>query len=130
MTVFLFDQPLTRQVNHVSLEDVLHEDAVSALKNTGEVVYLKVATPTSQYIHPADRYSPPDLTSCTYTCELRHFLFHLSVRFQLPQQPVGGGASQCHCVCLQLTWNRTTCVTTHKPSLLLRPGDTHPSLAV
>ncbi|XP_056299123.1 disks large homolog 4-like isoform X2 [Pseudoliparis swirei] len=48
-------------VNHVSLEDVLHEDAVVALKNTGEVVYLKVATPTSQY--PADRYSPPDLTS-------------------------------------------------------------------
>uniref|UniRef100_A0A3B4VPM1 Discs large MAGUK scaffold protein 4 n=1 Tax=Seriola dumerili TaxID=41447 RepID=A0A3B4VPM1_SERDU len=43
-------------VNHVSLEDVLHEDAVSALKNTGEVVYLKVATPTSQYIHPANRY--------------------------------------------------------------------------
>lgn len=54
----------------MSLEDVLHEDAVSALKNTGEVVYLKVATPTSQYIHPADRYSPPDLTSCTYTCDL------------------------------------------------------------
>lgn len=53
------------QVNHMSLEDVLHEDAVAALKNTGEVVYLKVATPTSQYIHPADRYSPPDLTSCT-----------------------------------------------------------------
>uniref|UniRef100_A0A671UD76 Discs large MAGUK scaffold protein 4 n=1 Tax=Sparus aurata TaxID=8175 RepID=A0A671UD76_SPAAU len=50
-------------VNHVSLEDVLHEDAVAALKNTGEVVYLKVATPASQYIHPADRYSPPDLTS-------------------------------------------------------------------
>lgn len=49
------------------LEDVLHEDAVSALKNTGEVVYLKVATPTSQYIHPTDRYSPPDLTSCAYT---------------------------------------------------------------
>lgn len=49
----------------MSLEDVLHEDAVSALKNTGEVVYLKVATPTSQYIHHVDRYSPPDLTSCT-----------------------------------------------------------------
>uniref|UniRef100_A0A8P4KTS9 Disks large homolog 4 n=1 Tax=Dicentrarchus labrax TaxID=13489 RepID=A0A8P4KTS9_DICLA len=55
-------------VNHVSLEDVLHEDAVSALKNTGEVVYLKVATPTSQYIHPADRYSPPDLTSLCEPC--------------------------------------------------------------
>lgn len=48
----------------MSLEDVLHEDAVAALKNTGEVVYLKVATPTSQYIHQVDRYSPPDLTSC------------------------------------------------------------------
>uniref|UniRef100_A0A3Q1H4U9 PDZ domain-containing protein n=1 Tax=Acanthochromis polyacanthus TaxID=80966 RepID=A0A3Q1H4U9_9TELE len=31
------------------LLDVLHEDAVAALKNTGEVVYLKVATPTSQH---------------------------------------------------------------------------------
>ncbi|TDG99340.1 hypothetical protein EPR50_G00192990 [Perca flavescens] len=50
-------------VNHVSLEDILHEDAVVALKNTGEVVYLKVAAPTTQYMHPADRYSPPDLTS-------------------------------------------------------------------
>ncbi|XP_077444229.1 disks large homolog 4-like isoform X2 [Stigmatopora argus] len=49
-------------VNHLSLEDVLHEDAVSALKNTGEVVYLKVATPASHYIHPAERFSPPDLT--------------------------------------------------------------------
>lgn len=56
----------------MSLEDVLHEDAVSALKNTGEVVYLKVATPTSQYIHPIDRYSPPDLTSCKYTCTASH----------------------------------------------------------
>lgn len=51
----------------MSLEDVLHEDAVSALKNTGEVVYLKVATPTSQFSHHVDRYSPPDLTSCTCT---------------------------------------------------------------
>ncbi|XP_060887323.1 disks large homolog 4-like isoform X6 [Labrus mixtus] len=50
-------------VNHMSLEDVMHEDAVSTLKNTGEVVYLKVATPTTQYIHSVDRYSPPDLTS-------------------------------------------------------------------
>ncbi|CAL8326861.1 unnamed protein product [Lota lota] len=44
-------------VNSVSLEEVLHEDAVTALKNTSEVVYLKVATPTSVYTHP------PDLTS-------------------------------------------------------------------
>lgn len=77
----------------MSLEDVLHEDAVSALKNTGEVVYLKVATPTSQYIHPADRYSPPDLTSCTYTCEPGHFLFRYSGsichhRFQVQHRSV------------------------------------------
>lgn len=50
----------------MSLENVLHEDAVSALKNTGEVVYLKVATPTSHFINQVERYSPPDLTSCRY----------------------------------------------------------------
>ena len=42
----------------MNLEEVLHEDAVTALKNTSEVVYLKVATPTAGYTHP------PDLTSC------------------------------------------------------------------
>uniref|UniRef100_A0A8C5AYY0 Discs, large homolog 4a (Drosophila) n=1 Tax=Gadus morhua TaxID=8049 RepID=A0A8C5AYY0_GADMO len=44
-------------VNSMNLEEVLHEDAVTALKNTSEVVYLKVATPTAGYTHP------PDLTS-------------------------------------------------------------------
>ena len=34
---------MTRQVNNVSLEDVMHEDAVAALKNTYDVVYLRVA---------------------------------------------------------------------------------------
>ncbi|XP_061089591.1 disks large homolog 4-like isoform X1 [Conger conger] len=48
-------------VNTVSLEDVMHEDAVGALKNTAEVVYLRVAKPTSLY--PTDSYNPPDLTS-------------------------------------------------------------------
>ncbi|KAL4631417.1 hypothetical protein GN956_G15473 [Arapaima gigas] len=47
-------------VNNVCLEDVMHEDAVAALKNTAEVVYLRVAKP-AQY--PLDLYSPPDLTS-------------------------------------------------------------------
>uniref|UniRef100_A0A668TBP5 PDZ domain-containing protein n=1 Tax=Oreochromis aureus TaxID=47969 RepID=A0A668TBP5_OREAU len=64
-------------VNHMSLEDVLHEDAVSALKNTGEVVYLKVATPTSQYIHPIDRYSPPDLTNLSLFQMLALSLFQM-----------------------------------------------------
>ncbi|PWA19181.1 hypothetical protein CCH79_00019738, partial [Gambusia affinis] len=60
-------------VNHMSLEDVLHEDAVAALKNTGEVVYLKVATPTAQFGQQGERYSPPDLTSAymdpDYLCD-------------------------------------------------------------
>ncbi|TNM93862.1 hypothetical protein fugu_002038 [Takifugu bimaculatus] len=75
-------------VNHMSLEDVLHEDAVSALKNTGEVVYLKVATPTSQFSHHVDRYSPPDLTSSymdpDYMCDYPQALPPLSPRRYSP----------------------------------------------
>uniref|UniRef100_A0A674DGR3 Discs large MAGUK scaffold protein 4 n=1 Tax=Salmo trutta TaxID=8032 RepID=A0A674DGR3_SALTR len=48
-------------VNQVCLEDVMHEDAVSALKNTAEVVYLRVAKPS--HLYTPDQYSPPDLTS-------------------------------------------------------------------
>uniref|UniRef100_A0A671RWG8 Disks large homolog 1 n=1 Tax=Sinocyclocheilus anshuiensis TaxID=1608454 RepID=A0A671RWG8_9TELE len=54
-------------VNAVCLEEVTHEDAVAALKNTPEVVYLKVAKPTSVFMN--DSYVPPDVTSCKY-----HFL--------------------------------------------------------
>ncbi|KAM6949068.1 disks large homolog 4-like [Aplochiton taeniatus] len=49
-------------VNSVCLEDVMHEDAVATLKNTAEVVYLRVATPTHLY-GGQEQYSPPDLTS-------------------------------------------------------------------
>uniref|UniRef100_A0A674J1T8 PDZ domain-containing protein n=1 Tax=Terrapene triunguis TaxID=2587831 RepID=A0A674J1T8_9SAUR len=49
-------------VNNVSLEDVMHEDAVAALKNTYDVVYLKVAKPTNMYLN--DSYAPPDITTC------------------------------------------------------------------
>ncbi|XP_072573725.1 disks large homolog 4-like isoform X2 [Paramormyrops kingsleyae] len=48
-------------VNNVCLEDVMHEDAVAALKNTAEVVYLRVAKTSSQY--PIETYNPPDITS-------------------------------------------------------------------
>ncbi|XP_072897468.1 disks large homolog 1 isoform X8 [Hemitrygon akajei] len=48
-------------VNTASLDEVTHEDAVTALKNTAEVVYLKVAKPTSMYVH--DGYAPPDITN-------------------------------------------------------------------
>ncbi|KAG5260711.1 hypothetical protein AALO_G00295540 [Alosa alosa] len=48
-------------VNNVSLEDVMHEDAVAALKNTAEVVYLRVAK--APHLYPGDAYNPPDITS-------------------------------------------------------------------
>ncbi|XP_042195026.1 disks large homolog 1 isoform X8 [Callorhinchus milii] len=48
-------------VNAANLDEVTHEDAVTALKNTAEVVYLKVAKPTSMYMN--DGYAPPDITN-------------------------------------------------------------------
>ncbi|XP_021065185.1 disks large homolog 1 isoform X14 [Mus pahari] len=48
-------------VNSVCLEEVTHEEAVTALKNTSDFVYLKVAKPTSLYIN--DGYAPPDITN-------------------------------------------------------------------
>ncbi|XP_059498646.1 disks large homolog 4 isoform X2 [Stegostoma tigrinum] len=48
-------------VNNVGLEDVMHEDAVAALKNTSDIVYLKIVKPTSLYIN--DSYAPPDITT-------------------------------------------------------------------
>nr|XP_004654412.1 disks large homolog 1 isoform X11 [Jaculus jaculus] len=48
-------------VNSVCLEEVTHEEAVTALKNTSDFVSLKVAKPASVYI--SDGYAPPDITS-------------------------------------------------------------------
>ncbi|XP_035380112.1 disks large homolog 1 isoform X1 [Electrophorus electricus] len=48
-------------VNSACLEEVTHEDAVAALKNTTDVVYLKVAKPTSVFM--SDSYAPPDVTN-------------------------------------------------------------------
>uniref|UniRef100_A0A8C8ZB45 Disks large homolog 1 n=1 Tax=Prolemur simus TaxID=1328070 RepID=A0A8C8ZB45_PROSS len=48
-------------VNSVCLEEVTHEEAVTALKNTSDFVYLKVAKPTSMYMN--DGYTPPDITN-------------------------------------------------------------------
>ncbi|KAM4772699.1 disks large homolog 1 isoform 18-T18 [Rhinophrynus dorsalis] len=48
-------------VNSVCLEEVSHEEAVTALKNTPEFVYLKVAKPTTMFIN--DSYAPPDITN-------------------------------------------------------------------
>ncbi|XP_050965384.1 disks large homolog 4 isoform X5 [Labeo rohita] len=60
-------------VNNVCLEDVMHEDAVGALKNTAEVVYLRVAKPNNLYL--TNNYNPPDLTS-TYSPHLDTDLGH------------------------------------------------------
>ena len=50
------------QVNSSCLEEVSHEHAVTALKNTPDVVYLKVAKPNSVFMN--DSFAPPDLTNC------------------------------------------------------------------
>ncbi|XP_041863451.1 disks large homolog 2 isoform X12 [Melanotaenia boesemani] len=49
-------------VSNCSLEEVSHEEAVVILKNTSDVVYLKVGKPTSVYL--SDSYGPPDVTHC------------------------------------------------------------------
>uniref|UniRef100_A0A674JR52 PDZ domain-containing protein n=1 Tax=Terrapene triunguis TaxID=2587831 RepID=A0A674JR52_9SAUR len=49
-------------VNNYSLEEVTHEEAVAILKNTSDVVYLKVGKPTTIYM--TDPYGPPDITHC------------------------------------------------------------------
>ncbi|XP_041444923.1 disks large homolog 4 isoform X2 [Xenopus laevis] len=62
-------------VNNVGLEDVMHEDAVAALKNTSDIVYLKVAKPTNVYLN--DSYAPPDITT-SYSQQLDSDLCHPS----------------------------------------------------
>ncbi|KAJ8347616.1 hypothetical protein SKAU_G00262050 [Synaphobranchus kaupii] len=47
-------------VNNYTLEEVSHEEAVAILKNTSDVVYLKVGKPTSVYL--SESYGPPDIT--------------------------------------------------------------------
>ena len=49
-------------MNNYTLEEVTHEEAVAILKNTSDVVYLKVGKPTSVYL--SDPYGPPDITHC------------------------------------------------------------------
>ena len=55
---------LDNQVNNIVLQDVRHEEAVAALKNTSDMVYLKVAKPGP--VHLNDMYAPPDYSSSTY----------------------------------------------------------------
>lgn len=60
----LFLTIIAIQVNNIVLQDVRHEEAVAALKNTSDMVYLKVAKPGP--VHLNDMYAPPDYSSSTY----------------------------------------------------------------
>ncbi|XP_012588931.1 PREDICTED: disks large homolog 1 isoform X11 [Condylura cristata] len=68
-------------VNSVCLEEVTHEEAVTALKNTSDFVYLKVAKPTSMYMN--DGYAPPDITNASS----QHVDNHVSSSSYLGQTP-------------------------------------------
>ncbi|XP_040856681.1 disks large homolog 3 isoform X4 [Ochotona curzoniae] len=56
-------------------KDVRHEEAVASLKNTSDMVYLKVAKPGS--IHLNDMYAPPDYAS-TFTALADNHISHNS----------------------------------------------------
>lgn len=69
------------QVNNYSLEEVSHEEAVAILKNTSDVVYLKVGKPTNVCL--SDPYGPPDITHCksspfVFNIGHHHLLSHFS----------------------------------------------------
>ncbi|KAG9332321.1 hypothetical protein JZ751_015378 [Albula glossodonta] len=69
-------------VNSACLEEVSHEDAVTALKNTPDVVYLKVAKPSSVFLN--ESVAPPDITNSHAPQLHRPLLPH-------PQSHDGGG---------------------------------------
>ncbi|XP_022380145.1 disks large homolog 3 isoform X5 [Enhydra lutris kenyoni] len=56
-------------------KDVRHEEAVASLKNTSDMVYLKVAKPGS--LHLNDMYAPPDYAS-TFTALADNHISHNS----------------------------------------------------
>uniref|UniRef100_A0A8C1ZWU6 Disks large homolog 1 n=1 Tax=Cyprinus carpio TaxID=7962 RepID=A0A8C1ZWU6_CYPCA len=66
-------------VNSSCLEEVTHEHAVTALKNTPDVVYLKVAKPNSVFMN--DSFAPPDITN-SYS---QHMENHISPPSYLSQ---------------------------------------------
>ncbi|XP_057614966.1 disks large homolog 3 isoform X5 [Chionomys nivalis] len=62
-------------VNNTNLQDVRHEEAVASLKNTSDMVYLKVAKPGS--LHLNDMYAPPDYAN-TFTALADNHISHNS----------------------------------------------------
>uniref|UniRef100_A0A3P8V0H9 Discs large MAGUK scaffold protein 3 n=1 Tax=Cynoglossus semilaevis TaxID=244447 RepID=A0A3P8V0H9_CYNSE len=68
-------------VNNIVLQDVRHEEAVAALKNTSDMVYLKVAKPGP--VHLNDMYAPPDYSS-TFPTSVDNHVCH---NYMGPMEP-------------------------------------------
>ncbi|XP_076837631.1 discs large homolog 1-like protein isoform X10 [Brachyhypopomus gauderio] len=68
-------------VNSTCLEEMSHEQAVTALKNTTDVVYLKVAKPNAVFMN--DSFAPPDITN-SYSQNMEN---HISPPAFLSQPP-------------------------------------------
>ncbi|KAJ8385281.1 hypothetical protein AAFF_G00190700 [Aldrovandia affinis] len=78
-------------VNHYTLEDVSHEEAVVILKNTSDIVYLKVGKPTNVYL--SDPYGPPDITHSFSPVLDKHIssLGHESLEYKTGLPPISPG---------------------------------------
>ncbi|XP_061089365.1 disks large homolog 3 isoform X10 [Conger conger] len=72
-------------VNNIILQDVRHEEAVAALKNTSDMVYLKVAKPGS--VHLNDMYAPPDYSSTFPTMVDNHVAHNSSMAYMGGVEP-------------------------------------------
>ncbi|XP_073778145.1 disks large homolog 3 isoform X25 [Danio rerio] len=72
-------------VNNIILQDVRHEEAVAALKNTSDMVYLKVAKPGP--VHLNDMYAPPDYSSTFPTMVDNHVGHNSSMAYMGGMEP-------------------------------------------
>ncbi|XP_057204897.1 disks large homolog 3 isoform X4 [Triplophysa rosa] len=72
-------------VNNIILQDVRHEEAVAALKNTSDMVYLKVAKPGP--VHLNDMYAPPDYSSTFPTMVDNHVGHNSSMAYMGGMDP-------------------------------------------
>ncbi|XP_016423313.1 disks large homolog 3-like isoform X8 [Sinocyclocheilus rhinocerous] len=72
-------------VNNIILQDVRHEEAVAALKNTSDMVYLKVAKPGP--VHLNDMYAPPDYSSTFPTMVDNHVGHNSSMAYVGGMEP-------------------------------------------
>uniref|UniRef100_A0A8C2FJH1 Discs, large homolog 3 (Drosophila) n=1 Tax=Cyprinus carpio TaxID=7962 RepID=A0A8C2FJH1_CYPCA len=72
-------------VNNIILQDVRHEEAVAALKNTSDMVYLKVAKPGPGHLNDMD--APPDYSSTFPTMVDNHVGHNSSMAYMGGMEP-------------------------------------------